>query len=420
VERLVVAAAASLNTQLVDITQEMRRVLAAEIDELDGDPRLLELLGASIEGNVETILHVLQHNIAPDHVEPPSAAIEYARRLAQRGVAVNALVRAYRLGQDHLLRRSFEEISRQVGDSSIGMRASQRFVTVTFSYIDWISQQVVTVYETERERWLENRNTLRITRIREILDGQEPELDGAEAALRYPLRQQHLGVVVWLPDRPAQSSALAHLEQVVVALSRELPGVGRPLFCACDRSSGWGWLPFGHRAPEVDPVAVGGMLRRICPDVRIAVGGPATGLAGFRDTHQQALLTQRVALTAGDRADTVTAYTQPGVRAAALLTADLEQTRLLVRTALGRLAGDDAGHARLRETLLTFLTTGSNYTATAELLTMHKNSVKYRIARAEQERGAPIEADRLEVELALIACRWLGPSVLTPTTALAG
>lgn len=409
------AVAATLNAQLGEITQKMRTLLADRIEELRGDHRIIELLGASIEGNVETILHILQHDIPAEHVEPPSAAVEYARRLAQRGVPVNALVRAYRLGQDHFLKWSFAEIERQVADRGIAFHATHRFVSVTFNYIDWISQQVVTVYETERERWLENRSTVRATRIREIIEGQDVDLETAEAAIGHPLRQVHLGVIVWTPTESGPSgSDLAELERVVAALGRELSCSGRPLFAACDRSSGWGWLPFGRSRLTVDPDAVRKLLRAIAPGPMLAIGQPAAGIAGFRETHQQALRAQRVALVAGPGAPSVISYTDPGVRAAAMMCNDLDEARMMVRTSLGRLAIDDEHHQRLRDTLLEFISTGGSYTATAERLTMHKNSVKYRVAKAEEERGAPIDNDRLDVELALNACRWLGRSMLIP------
>src|SRR5450756_1270242 len=79
-----------------------------------------------------------------------------------------------------------------------------------------------------------------------------------------------------------------------------------------------------------------------------------------------------------------------------------------VQTTLGSLAIDDENHERLRETLRVFLAVGSSYTAAATELTMHKNSVKYRVERASQERGRPIGHDRMDVELALAACHWLG------------
>jgi DNA-binding PucR family transcriptional regulator len=87
---------------------------------------------------------------------------------------------------------------------------------------------------------------------------------------------------------------------------------------------------------------------------------------------------------------------------------------MLVQTALGDLARDDEQAARLRDTLRVYLSTGSSYTATAELLSMHKHSVKYRIDKATQLRGGPIEPERFDIELALIACQLLGRDVLSP------
>jgi DNA-binding PucR family transcriptional regulator len=68
----------------------------------------------------------------------------------------------------------------------------------------------------------------------------------------------------------------------------------------------------------------------------------------------------------------------------------------------------------LRETLRVFLRSGSSYKLAAEELNLHFNTVKYRVGRAVARRGRPIEGDRLDVELALLACQWYGPVVLAP------
>ena len=70
--------------------------------------------------------------------------------------------------------------------------------------------------------------------------------------------------------------------------------------------------------------------------------------------------------------------------------------------------------ARLRETLRVYLACGASYKVAAEELNMHFNSVKYRVGRAVERRGREIGSDRLEVELALLACHWYGPAVLQP------
>jgi DNA-binding PucR family transcriptional regulator len=90
------------------------------------------------------------------------------------------------------------------------------------------------------------------------------------------------------------------------------------------------------------------------------------------------------------------------------------ETRDWVATVLGDLASNDENDARLRETLRVFLSCGSSYKLAAEELNMHFNSVKYRVARAVARRGRDIGSDRLDVELALLACHWYGPAVLQP------
>ena len=94
-------------------------MLASQVQELDGDTRIVELLGASIEGNVAAIVHMLAHEIPVQRLAPPAAAMEYARRLAQRGVSVNALVRAYRVGHDRLLSWAFDEIDAVAADREV-------------------------------------------------------------------------------------------------------------------------------------------------------------------------------------------------------------------------------------------------------------------------------------------------------------
>jgi DNA-binding PucR family transcriptional regulator len=46
---------------------------------------------------------------------------------------------------------------------------------------------------------------------------------------------------------------------------------------------------------------------------------------------------------------------------------------------------------------------------------LHKNTVQYRIRKAEESLGRPVGDNRPDVELALQASRWLGSSVLQPS-----
>ncbi|MGH3633096.1 PucR family transcriptional regulator [Mycobacterium sp.] len=413
-----VAVIARLSDRLTDVTQTIYEKLSTEISELRSDAQLLELMRSSVEGNVATIFHALQHEIPLDRVQPPTAALEYARRLAQHGVAANALVRAYRLGQQALLDLILLDIRESALPPGAGFDVFAELTKIVSGYIDWISQQVVAAYEAERDRWLENRNHLRAVRVREMLDATDVDIDSATAALGYPLRRTHLALVLWFPDDEDSGSELARLERTVSDLAESMNTQGAALFVAVDRVSGWAWIPLGPNGIEMAREgALAADIRRVIADhpeaPYLSVGTPLPGIAGFRRSHRQALSARRVAIAAGAPVRHVTAATDPGLSAAALLCDNVAEARAWVHETLGALAADTDNDARLRETLRTFLRHG-NYKTAAEELNLHFNSVKYRVLRANERRGRPVTDDRLDVELALLICHWLGAAVFQP------
>ena len=245
VNSYVAEVAGRLHDRLVDVSSAVRRSLEDQIPELRGDAALVELLGTSVEGNVDTILYSLRYDIAVERVEAPTAALEYARRLAQRGVPVNALVRAYRLGQRRMNELVFAELRAIDIPESMRVAVIEAITGTMFEYIDWMSQQVVGVYEDERERWLENQNSLRGLRVREILAANKTiDVDAATTSIRYPLRWHHLGLVMWYPDPGTEGDELARLQRFVRELGEAAAAAASPLFVAADQSCGWGWLPY--------------------------------------------------------------------------------------------------------------------------------------------------------------------------------
>ncbi|WP_280236755.1 PucR family transcriptional regulator [Nocardia cyriacigeorgica] len=400
-----------LADRIAEVSRTIQLHLLAEIEDLQGDQQLRELLRDSVEGNVDTIFSAIQHAIPIEHVEPPTAALEYARRLAQHGVAPNALVRAYRLGQQKLLGIVFEEVRTLDLDPQLRLDVFEQITTITFGYIDWISQQVVATYQYERDHWLENRNSTRAVRVREVLDGAAVDVDAVTDAIRYPLRRTHLALVAWLPTG---GDELSRLERFVRDLAETMDALGAGLFVAADRLTGWGWIPLASDSASDSVEQVRRFAAEYTDAPWIALGTPLPGIEGFRDSHRQALQARTVALAAGPGAARVTAASDPGLTAAALLGRDLAQARAWVHTVLGPLAIDSDNDARLRATLRVFLQTGSSHKAAAEALNLHANSVKYRVNRAIERRGAPITGDRLDVEMALLLCHWFGASVLGP------
>ena len=404
--------ATSLNQRLVPLTSDITEVLYAEIPDLRADRQLFDLLRASVEGNLDTIFHTLQHDIDPDILDAPAAAMEYARRLAQHGVPVNALVRAYRLGQTNLLGLVFEELRGAAVSDEFGVPVLQRIITVMSVYIDRVSQQVVEVYERERERWLAHQSGVRAVRVQEILAGNDDP--DAAAILNYVLLQRHLAAIIWVPDTDS-GDMLARIEAAAHDVAGFVGGVTDPLFVAADRVTGWVWIPLGARtrAPR-SYRELGEFLTGRYPGLAMAVGEVAHGPNGFRRSHGGAQRARALALAAGRNAPVVTSYAEPGVSTVSLLIDDLTATRAWVRTVLGGLATDNDNAARLRETVQVYLANNLSNVTAAKELGLHYNSVKYRVKRAAEERGEDFTRDRLAVELALLACQWLGPAVLVP------
>jgi DNA-binding PucR family transcriptional regulator len=395
----------SLTPRLAEMSADIYDLIVREIPQLRGDKRVLTLLEASVGENVATVLHVIQHGIELENAHAPAAAEEYARRLAQHGVPASALLRAYRIGSARFQDWCLEELGRSTDNASIVSAAALRIADITSAYIDKVSEELLTAYEAEKENWLRNRGVARAARVQALLRGERVGVDSSEAILGYRLRQYHLGVVCWVDKAPSGGSDLGRMEQATAEMARQAGIEGRPIFLPQDESSAWAWLPLGSK--DAFP---GGKAAEAESGIRFAFGSAGSGVSGFRRTHQQAVGAQAVALAAGTSGQPLTSFAD--VAPLALMSGSTDLMRSWVIETLGALADDDGHHAMLRDTLRVFLQENGSFVAAAELLTLHKNTVRYRVGKAEESLGHPVGEDRLHVELALLAAQWLGPAVL--------
>lgn len=400
-----------------ELSADINGLILRKIPQLRRDIRVEAMLEASVAENVATLLHILEHGIDLENVRAPAAAEEYARRLAQRGVPIAALLRAYRIGSALFQDRCLEQLGRTTDDAALVSAAGLRIADITAAYIDRISEELVSAYEAERENWLRNLSAARAARIRALLAGDRVDVAAAEAVLGYRLRQHHVGVVCWSGETDLGGKTLGHLEQAAADLARSAGCDGPPIFIPQDESSAWAWLPLGAqktfaagaasaRSPSPGPQRPGAAAG----EVRFAAGAVGNGLPGFRRTHQQALGAYAVALAAGPSGAFITSFSD--VAPLALMAGSADLTRCWVSETLGPLADNDDYHATLRDTLRIFLAENGSFKATAERMTLHKNTVQYRIRKARESLDRPISENRLQVELALLASQWLGTTVL--------
>lgn len=405
-------AAVAVTGRLVDklpvITKTVQQSLVVAISELRDEEQLQQLLRDTVESNVETFFAAIRYGISVKNVEPPIAALEYSRRLAQREVSANALTRAYRLGHRAALRFILEEIRATDLDPELGLAVYELMEAVSFDYIDEISQRVVEAYQDERDRWLESRNSVRASRVRDLLaSGEDVDVDAAARSIRYPLRRIHLAAVAWC-EESGDGNELSSMERFFVRFAESIGAQENPLFISIDRVTAWVWVPVPREAAD----DVVNRLRTFDDGPFLAVGNPLPGVDGFRRSHRQAQDARTVALAGAAASCRFTAAGDSGVAVAALLGGNVESAARWVAEVLGPLAEATENDERLRETLRAFLGSGSSYKAAAEDLHLHTNSVKYRVSRAVERRGRPITDDRLDVEVALLLCHYFGATLL--------
>jgi len=397
-------------TQRVDaVREDVYETILREIPQLRDDKPVLALLASSVDSNVDTLLQIMLHRIDLATVQAPAAAVEYARRLAQRGTPLTALLRAYRVGHTCFVDWLLKELAQQADDAEMISATTLSMSRTVAGYIDQISETMVTAYAQERENWLRNRSAVRAARIRDLLSGERIDVSAAEVTLGYRLRQYHVGLVCWAGDAAGTADEITRLERAIGHLAEHAACPGDPVFLPRDESSAWAWLPLGTRDTFDSAAAATDGLDA---DIHFAFGGAARGTTGFRITHQQAIAAQAVALASGSPAPRAITFSQ--VAPVAMMLTSKELLRPWVLATLAGLATDDEHHARLRETLLAFLRSGGSYKTTAERLTLHKNTVQYRVRKAEESLGRPVGDNRHDVELALEASHWLGSYVLRP------
>ena len=237
-----VAAAASRRAAVV--SEDVYEVVLREIPELRDDKPVLALLSSSVHSNVGTCLQILQHQIELSAVHAPAASLEYARRRAQRGTPLTALLRAYRLGHACFSDWLFKELARQADDAQMITAATLAMSRIVAGYVDQTSEEIVAAYTRERERWLRNRSAARAARIRDLLSGERVNVSATEATLGYRLRQYHVGLVCWAGDATAAVDNITRLEHAISHVAGKAACSGDLLR---DESSAWAWLPLGIR-----------------------------------------------------------------------------------------------------------------------------------------------------------------------------
>src|ERR1700689_5891680 len=228
VAELMAGVAAAVSRRVAAVSDDVYEGILREIPELHDDKPVLALLASSVHSNVGTCLQIMQHQIELGAVFAPAASLEYARRRAQRGTPLTALLRAYRLGHTCFSDWLLKELAQQADDAHMITAATLSMSKTVAGYLDQTSEEIVAAYTGERENWLRNRSAARAARIRDLLSGGRVNVSATEATLGYRLRQYHVGVVCWAEDATAAVDNVTRLEHAISHVAAKVVGSGDP------------------------------------------------------------------------------------------------------------------------------------------------------------------------------------------------
>jgi DNA-binding PucR family transcriptional regulator len=172
----------------------------------------------------------------------------------------------------------------------------------------------------------------------------------------------------------------------------------RSLVLAGDDGTAWGWIgrPSDERRSPADRLTAHLARIELSEDSRIASGGSAGGLEGFRRTHREAQAAHSVALR-GNLA--VARYEDVALETLAL--GAERRTRDFIARELGPLGEETQRSQRMREKLVAYFAARQNAAAAAAKLDVNERTVRNRLHEIEEKLGYEPTARRAELEAAL-------------------
>jgi DNA-binding PucR family transcriptional regulator len=388
--------ARTMSDDLDGVAHRLTEMIHAHIAELEDD--LLLRTHESCRSNLAMIMTMLGEGTSPSLATPPPEALAYAREYVRRGLGFEALQRAYRTGQATLSKMWLYELQMRADDAQQLADTFGFFNEWLFIWVEALENRLTEYYMVERERQLRGISAIRVEQVRSILDGAVIDPRSASARLKYELDRTHVAYVVWASegtlDAPNGNILYGAMERVAAEVAELLGAsdhIAVPLggYLAC-----WAGM---RRSPDASSVELPLARRRA---IYVALGQPSGGVDGFKRSHEEALLARRVHRLHGE-------HGRPSwVRFAdialeAMLTQSREEARRFVCQQLGSLADDDASSQRLRTTLAIFLEEQASFVGAAARLGVHKNTVAYRVRRAEELLGHGVRERPLELQAAL-------------------
>ena len=384
------------------IGMELVERVRAETPEAFADRRLVEVSARSGAAGIRGFGELLESRSDPREVplEPEPSA--FMRDAARRGIPLSGLLRHSRLSHAAMLDIVIAELARRTEDRTEFEQAIRICGSSLLTFVNRRQALREDEYERERERVLRSTEAQRVETIAGILEGRAADEESASALLGYPLAGEHVGACAWIDEGPTLTYAA--LDDAVAELAGRL---GEPsLVHRLGPSACAVWT--GGSAGELrERIAAAPLDVGVQHGVPVSLGEPATGVAGLRWTHIEALHARRVATLTRRPAGSVTRYRAVAIQA--LASADLETAVEFAETELGPLLGGDAASQRIAATLDVYLQEAASRRRTADRLGVHENTVAQHVRRAEEVLGDSVQHGGVRLAIAFRMWELRGP-----------
>jgi GGDEF-like domain/PucR C-terminal helix-turn-helix domain len=311
----------------------------------------------------------------------PSGVTAQARLAASRGVslttALSRCVASYTL--------AWSVVLNEVADHDLP--DEQRFAllhqasAVMGSLLECVQAEIANAHSPEITHRARSREQCRTEIVHQLLVG-EPVGASELAELGYGLDAWHIGVIA-----------------SGVGAGKAMRGLAGKLGCglllvAHDSETVWAWLGGQRRLAFADANSVLSANEHM--DVSLALGEPARGVEGWRQTHREA---EDALLVARYRPRKLTRYLDVAPEAAALRDEALADS--LIEMYLSPLNSMRIGGQTARRTLRALLKTGHNVSSAASALKVDRSTVHRRRDEIERRLGYRLHERQVEIEVAL-------------------
>jgi DNA-binding PucR family transcriptional regulator len=381
-----------------EISEAVVGSISDRLPDLLGNAEALEAYRASTEASYRNLAEVIQSGADPLYAASlGSATLDVALDGVRHGVPLTMLLRSYRLAHAATAQHLNAILAHHVTDADELNRAIELCSAWMFAYVDAALCLLEDAYTAERDRWMRSAAASQAETIGTILTGQPIDVEVASRRLRHELQRVHVAAIAWLDVHEEGRNTLALLEAAIRDIAAAI-GSQHPLVQPTGTLSVAAWVSTTSDVPSKVLEELRFRTAK-APGVRVAIGEPARGIAGFRETHLQALEAQRIARLAGRREGTITRYHDIALRA--LATENLHQAREFVARELGPLASQDETTRRLAATMRAYLDENGSRSRAAKRLHVHENTVAYRLRQAEELLGRSVDKRTLELRVAL-------------------